>query len=404
MRLDFPILRERFGAVLLYGLQSVYELDAGLIGDDTDQSYDAIRRIPYETRHEALCNMAIVIPTHSEKIKLIEGVIAGIPYPCKIILVSNSPRTPIDRFQLEKDLIKTISGYNHRRIVCVHQKDPIIARAFQQAGYTDILGEDGLVRDGKSEGMMVATVLTRIMNKRTIGFIDSDNYIPGAILEYCHLFASGFLMARDKEDALVRISWSSKPKIIENNLFFAKWGRASIITNRYINHLISHYTGFETEVIKTGNAGEHAMTIDLAMKLGWSTGYSIEPYQLVYLMEQFGGAVESTNSGSLSNIVNVYQLETRNPHLHESKGEEHVQRMIESSLSVIYHSQLCPDWLKSAIEQELQQRDILQEGKSIPAMRLYPPLENLNLSTFRDCLREGNYGIDEYLNLSLSTV
>ncbi|NDJ35933.1 MAG: mannosyl-3-phosphoglycerate synthase [Chloroflexi bacterium] len=390
MRLDLPRLRERLGAVLFYGLQSVYELDSGMAADEPiSERWEATQRIPYELLHDNLQKMAIVVPVREEKLKLLDGVFAGIPNACQIILVSNSSRSPIDRFELERDASNSFGVYTNRPVISVHQRDPQLAKAFAEAGYTEILDDEGLVRSGKAEGMLIGTMLARLSGRETIGFIDSDNYFPGAVLEYCHLFASGFAMARAKHYAMVRISWASKPKIVENNLYFAKWGRSSIITNRFMNQLVSSYTGFETEVIRTGNAGEHAMTLDLAMNMGHSSGYSIEPYQLVYLMEQFGGveAPEAPDSTDvIRNTVNVYQVESRNPHLHEYKGEEHVERMIEASLSVIYHSPLCPDSLKEDIRRELSERRIRAADEELPQLRKYQPLAKADQQAFRAAL------------------
>lgn len=395
MRLDLPRLRERFGAVLLYGMQSVYELDSGMIGDEVKTRRDAAtQRVPYERLHSSLSNMAIVVPVKGEKLKLVEGILSGIPNPCQIIIVSNSDRAPIDRYQLEKDMADTFAAYTNRPIITVHQKDPRIARAFEKAGYKELLDDKGLVRSGKAEGMIIGTMLAQMAGKRTVGFIDSDNYFPGAVLEYCHLYAAGLSMARRQEHAMVRISWHSKPKVVDSSLYFAKWGRSSIVTNAHMNRLVSSYTGFETEVIKTGNAGEHAMTLDLAMNIGWSAGYSVEPNQLVYLFEQFGGVLKPENPALLSKAVNVYQIESRNPHLHERKGEEHVAKMIEASLSVIYHSPLANEKVKAGIEEELHNRGIRPKGDPIPVMHHYPPLKKLDLAAFKEVLRGGGYGVE----------
>lgn len=395
MRLDLPRLRERFGAVLLYGMQSIYELDSGMVSDEVKTRRDAAtQRVPYERLHNTLSNMAVIVPIMGEKLKLVEGVLSGIPNACQIIIVSNSDRAPIDRFQLEKDMAETFAAYTNRPVICVHQKDPRIARAFEKAGYTDILGDDGLVRNGKAEGMIIGTMMAQLAGKRTVGFVDSDNYFPGAVIEYCHIFAAGLSMARKQDYAMVRISWNSKPKVVDSSLYFSKWGRSSIVTNAHMNKLVSSYTGFETEVIKTGNAGEHAMTVDLAMNLGWSQGYSVEPNQFVYMFEQYGGVLEPDNPALLSKAINVYQIESRNPHMHESKGEEHVAKMIEASLSVIYHSPLANDKVKRAIEHELHSRDIRHKGDPIPEMRHYPPLCQMNMTAFREVLRGGGYGFE----------
>lgn len=417
MRLDLPKLKERFGAVMIYGTQSVYELDSGPMADGFRSRHDAaVQRIPYERLHAALRDLAIVVPVKEEKLKLLDGVLAGIPNACRVIIVSNSTRGPVDRFQLECDLAQSHSAYTNRPVVCVHQKDPKIAQAFKAAGYADVIGDDGLVRNGKAEGMIIGTLLAQKMGARAVGFVDSDNYFPGAVLEYCHIFAAGMAMSRRKDPSrpdlvpdfvkdtahkdsskdytMVRISWNSKPKVMDNGLYFAKWGRSSVVTNKHLNRLVSHYTGFETEAIRTGNAGEHAMSMDLALQLGWSNGYSIEPYQYVYLMEQFGGIMPPPQPNVPQRHVNIYQIESRNPHLHESKGDEHVERMIESSLSVIYHSPLCSDKLKAEIERELDQRGIRPAGDAIPTMRTYKPLATADLAAFNDVLKGEGYGSD----------
>jgi len=387
MRLDLPRLRERFGAVLIYGLQTVYELDSGVIEHERKTRRDAaIQRVPYEDIHAAMTDMAIVIPVRDEKLRLLEGVLAGVPNACQVILVSGSERDPVDRFQLEKDMIETISTYNNRPIICVHQRDPLLAKAFEAAGYTDILGDDGLVRRGKAEGMIVGTMMAWLSGKKSIGFIDSDNYFPGAVLEYCHIYASGIAMSRKRPYSMVRISWSSKPKVVESELYFAKWGRSSVITNAFLNQLTSNYTGFETEAIRTGNAGEHGMTLDLAMNLGFSSGYSIEPYQWVYLMEKFGGMQNPVSADIMNKHVHVYQIESRNPHLHEYKGEEHVEKMIESSLSVIYHSALATPRLREDIEEELVMRKIKTDKAPPVQLRQYPRLASMDLEAFRQTI------------------
>ncbi len=388
MRLDLPRLRERFGAVLFYGLQSVYALDSGLIADEgLSQKEDAIQRLPYELLHAQLSDMVIVVPIFEERLRLLDGVLAGIPHACKIIVVSNSSREPIDRFELESDLARTFNAYTHRDISIVHQRDPLYGQAFAEAGYTDLLDEQGLIRPGKAEGMILGIMLAQMTGRRTVGFIDSDNYFAGSVLEYCQLYAAGFAMSKGKDFAMVRVSWAHKPKIVENNLYFAKWGRSSVITNEFLNRLVSHYTGFETEAIRTGNAGEHALTLELAIQMAHSSGYSIEPYQLVYLMEQFGGIEPPETVLGLQSVIrntaNVYQVESRNPHLHEYKGEEHVDRMIEASLSVIYHSYLCPPALKAEIRQALADRKIRPITEEIPKMRQYPPLAGLDMGAFQ---------------------
>jgi mannosyl-3-phosphoglycerate synthase len=200
MRIELPREFERLGAVRIYGLQKVYELDAGPGESSRREEDGVVRRLPAEAIYGVEKEMAIVVPVRSERLKLIEGVLVGIPQPCQVIVVSNSPREPIDRFYLEQDSIANFCQFTRKQLIIVHQKDPVIAAAFAAGGYTEILGEDGLVRDGKAEGMIMGTILARMLGKRYVGFVDADNYLPGAINEYVRPHVCPHLLALDAED------------------------------------------------------------------------------------------------------------------------------------------------------------------------------------------------------------
>ena len=151
MRLELPREADRLGAVILYGVQKVYELDAGLRSEKARSAENPlIWRISYETRQQIDRRMAIVVPVRKERLRLIEGVLCGIPHDCLTLVVSNSPREPVDRYQMEKGVVERLSRFIDKPIVIVHQKDPALAAAFAGAGYPELLGEDGLVKDGKA--------------------------------------------------------------------------------------------------------------------------------------------------------------------------------------------------------------------------------------------------------------
>jgi len=386
MQIEVPREFERLGAVRIYGLQKVYELDAGPAMTEPGRDDAIVRSLPAEAIYEVQREMAIVVPVRSERLKLIEGVLVGIPNPCLVIVVSNSPREPIDRHFLEQDSIADFCRFSRKQIMVVHQKDPVVAAAFAAGGYGDVLDDLGLVRDGKAEGMMIGTVLAKMLGKRYVGFVDSDNYFPGAVNEYVREYAAGFLLNGGK-DTVVRISWHSKPKIVEQSLFFAKWGRSSRRCNRALNQLLSHYTGFETEIVKTGNAGEHAISLDLAMSMRYATGYSVEPYHYIDLLEQYGG-VFPTEHGDMRRLVRICQIESRNPHLHADKGDAHVAEMIIGSLATIYHSRLCPASLQKKIDTELRQGGYLKDGETLPPVRIYPSLAGLAMDRFAASAQE----------------
>lgn len=386
MRLEIPRETERLGAVLVHSVQKVYELDSGMGGQiDRRNDRSVIQRIPYEQKYVAEKDMAIVIPMRGERIKLVEGVLSGIPNHCLIIILSNSPRAPVDRFAIERDAFRRFSRFTDKQVIVAHQKDPILAQACVEAGYPYLLDEQtGAVRNGKAEGMILATLLARLAGKRYIGFIDADNYFPGAVLEYVREYGVGLSMSRSKHK-MVRISWHSKPKVTETGLYFAKWGRASRQTNRYLNALISEYTGFETEIITTGNAGEHAMTMDLAMMLDYSAGYSIEPYHYVNLFERFGGLTSNTLPQELvEEHIEIFQIESRNPHMHDvGKGDVHINDMAFAAMQVIYHSPICPRKLKAALLRDMERMEMVGKDEE-PALPLYyPSLANIDLDAFR---------------------
>ena len=384
MRIESPREFERLGAVRIYGLQKVYELDAGpentTPGSDEDS---VVRRVSSEALHEIESQMAIVVPVRNERLKLIEGVLVGIPHDCLVIVVSNSPRAPVDKFFLEQESINNFCRFTRKQVLVVHQKDPVIAAAFAAAGYTEILDDKDLVRNGKAEGMIMGSLLAKLMGRKYVGFVDSDNYFPGAVNEYVKEYAAGFSL-NPSDHAMVRISWHSKPKVVENSLYFAKWGRSSRHSNQFLNKLVGHHTGFETEIVKTGNAGEHALTVELAMGIDYATGYAVETFHYVHLLEKYGGILEPGDGvgEDMHRMVKISQIESRNPHLHEVKGDEHVEDMIAASLSTIYHSKLCPESLREEIEQDLQRRNYLKEGESLAPMRVYKSLDRMNFDAF----------------------
>src|ERR671914_24330 len=241
MQLDLPRYTERFGAISLHGVQRVYELDSGFNNGGLTSEF--IRRIGNEEISEIERKMAIVIPIKGERLKLLEGVLSGIPHDCLTIIISNSPRQPVDRNKL-----------------ILHQKDPGLSEALRYVNYNSLFGPDDTIRNGKAEGMIIGMLLAKAAGKEYVGFIDADNYVPGAVNEYVKIFASGIAMSNTPY-TMVRISWIYKPKVSESGVYFSKWGRVSEITNQHLNSLISYYTGFETEIMRTGNSGEHCMSL-----------------------------------------------------------------------------------------------------------------------------------------------
>ena len=383
MKLDLPRYTERFGATSLHGVQRVYELDSGF--DDGRSPTESIQRISNDQIAEIERRMAIVIPIKGERLKLLEGVLSGIPHDCLTIIVSNSPRQPVDRFKLEKDALEQFNRFVGRESLIVHQRDSNLGNALAEVGYTALSGPDGIIRSGKAEGMIVGMLLAKMAGKEYVGFIDADNYVPGAVNEYVKIFASGIAMSKTPY-TMVRVSWIYKPKISEGSLYFSKWGRVSEITNQYLNSLISYYTGFETEVMRTGNSGEHCMSLKLAELLTYSSGYSIEPFEIVNMLEEFGGIIPTSYQDAMDKGVEITQVETRNPHFHEDKGDEHLKEMIVSSLGSLYHSRICPPKLREKILENLRSKAMLESNQEPPPLQKIEPFKDIDIRRFAKVL------------------
>lgn len=385
MKLDFPRYTERFGAINLSSVQRVYELDSGK-SEEYHKTHQTIRKICDEELSEVFSKLAVIIPIKLEKLKLLEGVLSGIPHDCLVIIVSNSPRQPVDRYAIECDALQQFVRFVDRDAIIIHQRDPGLSETFEKMRYTSIL--DGKkVRDGKAEGMVIGMLIAKMFGKEYVGFIDADNYIPGAVHEYVKIFASGILMSRSPY-TMARISWIYKPKVSQSGLYFAKWGRISEYTNRYLNMIISYYTGFETEIIKTGNAGEHAMSMKLAELLTYSSGFSIEPYEIINVLEEFSGVFPSNYPEIIDKGIDILQIETRNPHFHEDKGEEHLKEMLRDALSCIYCSRLCTPSIKQQIIKDLHTYGILTGRKQPRPLNIIRPFKDIDIVEFAKIVKE----------------
>ena len=330
--------------------------------------------------------MAIVIPVKDEKLSLLEGVLSGIPNECLIVIVSNSQRYPVDRYAMEVEMVKQYSIFSNKRIITIHQTDPNLSRIFHRINYPSILDYNNQIRQGKAEGMIIGILLSKLLKKEYVGFVDSDNYFPGAVNEYIKIFASGFAMSNSPL-CNVRVCWHSKPKIAGNKMYFPKWGRISEHSNKYLNDLISYITGYERDIITTGNAGEHSLSMSLAENLDFSSGYSVEPYELINILEKYGGIISNKSSDVVYQGVEIFQIETRNPHFHEDKGNEHIQGMLQESLNVINNSKICNTEITTDIKNHLlilEQKGRSDSIKSNNKIIMMDPIKTIEIDKFRE--------------------
>ncbi|KAK4098917.1 glycosyltransferase family 55 protein [Parathielavia hyrcaniae] len=388
-----------------------------------------------------LSDMVMVVPCKDEALGIIRGVIAAIPAPCVVLLVSNCRRgrgegDVEDQYTQLVDLARTFGTYG-RQVLTIHQKDPAAAAALHDAGMSALLvdplpttttatGDDTkqpmVIRNGKGEGMVlgIAVAAAFCPGKRYIGFVDADNFNPCSVTEYCRAFAAGFAMSRaapEQEDTVVRLKWSSKPKIRNGRFDYVSEGRCSQVVNAWLNRLFvlfsgeqdnkrdSTTTGTTKPLITTGNAGEHAMTMALAKKLRLAAGYAIEPFHFVDLLvrgdmisqgPRDDDGVDCTPSLlPLDRPVVVRQIRTLSPHYHRDSDDEHIRSMWAAGLGCIYHgvarsqqdgsdsgARLCRDMLAYAVRHD----GVDKATGKLPCPRVYPPVQTMSVARFRDGL------------------
>jgi mannosyl-3-phosphoglycerate synthase len=198
MRIRLPHQTERFGAVRIHDVQDVLELDSGIGGDDDSVAvrWQLVSHLPYEVLNAREKGMAIVVPCKGERLKVLEGVLAGIPHDCLIIIVSASDRDPVDRYRMEQEAVTEFCQVVQRDAVLIHQRDPGLGLAFVEAGMPEVVDDDGCVRPGKGEGMLVGVALARLAGRDAVGFVDAANYVPGAVREYVKCYAAGLHLGR----------------------------------------------------------------------------------------------------------------------------------------------------------------------------------------------------------------
>jgi len=429
MRLNFHHDPVCIGNLEINALSRVTELDSGLVTGPSEyechadgsttasHSYDSLQKIERQ--------LAIIVPCMNEDLEILLGVLGGIPHHCLIIVVSNSTA---DKYKAERAMLIDFCRRCSRQALVVHQTDPELASAFEAAGLPQFLDHDAWahdgarrIRSGKGEAMVVGTVLAKLEGRQFVGFIDADNFVPGAVHEYCKIFATGLYHALDdpislhsdaeypeqQTLAMIRIKWKSKPKIIDGKLVHQDSGRCSRVVNAWMNRLLSSITMRKehSDFIQTANSGEHAMSTDLALKLNFATGYAVEPYQLIDLLESSGESsypltppfsprlsgiddVKPFPATHLDRKIKIMQIETLNPHIHDfSKGEEHVARMQAQGLRTIFHSSLTNQESKKQLQEYMREKLGTVVDDVISAVpRTYPPLESLNFQAFKKLL------------------
>ena len=138
------------------------------------------------------------------------------------------------------------------------------------------------------------------------------------------------------------------------------------------------------------------MSLKLAEILPYASGYAVEPQELVSIFEGFGGVLPIAHPPAAKHGIEVFQIETRNPHLHEDKGSGHLEAMSAISLATIYYSPLCEEETKQRILDELIRLNAIKPGEEPPHPNLSAPLKKIDFKKFTAIMKEH---INSYLAL-----
>jgi mannosyl-3-phosphoglycerate synthase len=413
----------RIGNIQLSNFE-ITELDGG---DTTNTVPTAVER-----------QLAIVVPCMNDDCETLEGVLSGIPNACLTVVVSNSNNSNYDA---ERRSLEALCSSTQRQGIICHQGDPGIAESFHAAGLPSIVFEDSMrVRNGKGEAMMIGVMLARRAKKQFIGFIDADNLVAATVLEYCRAYVAGIQatlqpirgcdsttrrenVSTIKIHTMVRIEWRSKAQAKNDRIVLRESGRSSAVVNEWMNELWRSVGGAPPNTIRTSNAGEHAMDIDLALNIPFASGFAVEPNQIVDILEQFVGpthadaaqashcttAFDQHQSGPYASTphvcnhltsrgavterlgpasceVRISQVKTRSPHIHNTnRGDRHISEMVVAGLSTIYHSLCASPELKAKLINYLRKHyeDATTNGSPIKPL-VYRPLRELDWKAFND--------------------
>jgi hypothetical protein len=167
----------------------------------------------------------------------------------------------------------------------------------------------------------------------------------------------------------VRICWSSKPELKNGHLDTRIMGRCTRVVSPLFNELLEGWFGMPSNEISSSNAGEQGMTVKTALSLRFSSGFSIETFQLLDLL--FHAYKQNGSAGSIT----FQQYLSKSPHFHDKKGDDHIKKMIEYSLGSFFHFR---ESLPGNVRRKL--RMVYAElGLNFVAPLLYPSLQDLRL-------------------------
>ena len=205
MKLDFQRYKVCLGAVRTRAVQRIYELDSGK-SKALLTFHQTIEKFHYNEISNILHDLAIIFRIKHEKLKLLEGVLSGVPNECLATIVSNNSRVPIHRFVMEVEAVRQLGRFMDKRMIIVHQQDSGFVEVFKKSWLQLILDSQEGITAGKAEGMVMSLLTAKVYHKDYLAFIDGDNYVPGVVTEYVKTFAASFAMSNTRY-CNVRVSW-----------------------------------------------------------------------------------------------------------------------------------------------------------------------------------------------------
>jgi len=133
--------------------------------------------------------------------------------------------------------------------------------------------------------------------------------------------------------------------------------------------------------------------MSLAENLNYSSGYSIEPYEFINILEKFGGLLPTDSPDIVEKGVEIFQIETRNPHFHEEKGKDHLTEMLQASLLAISNSKVCNTELAKEIKEHLLRLEALYKKDKSGKMELkkyfiMDPIKTIPIDKFGELVKK----------------
>ncbi len=343
--------------------------------------------LDYFVRHTVF-----IICHKSEPVDTLQAILRYLPADSPRIVVTNCPERAFAQLNDELGKQLTTRGATY----LVHQKDDRVAHFFRECGVSHILDASGSVADGKGEGMYIGTILAALLGTANwVVYFDADNYAPSALLEY--ILAMGQLFTSSAgaypwrqgyreypEHAPlhnIRVFWASKP-VYDGVTFVPQpqvLGRCTQVIAPLCDELLRMWQPDTTQRLLTPNAGEQGMTMAAARALRFSSGFSIETFQLLELAftEVWSARARRTDTPT---HVRLQQYISGSPHFHEKKDDAHIQGMIAESLGsfLAFRRHLPPHLLSriTTLADEL--------GLHLARPTTYPAIRSLQLARHGD--------------------